>query len=200
MYFLLIKRAFFVIFATLAVASCASQSLCTLDKFKRCTSFCDEGDASACFILGLGFHIESPRDDNKSVEAYIRGCKLGSLESCGNLGLMHENGWGTEKNLSLAMELYWQVCAAGIPVHCRNVGRLYEGDAGFTADIRRSNEVYESALKLALTQCESNNASSCAVAGHMYKDGKGVDKNQSLASQLFRRACSLGYSWACEFR
>ncbi|HEX7026651.1 MAG TPA: tetratricopeptide repeat protein [Gammaproteobacteria bacterium] len=120
------------------------------------------------------------------------------MESCGNLGLMNEKGWGKEKDPGRAIELYEQACRAGVPVHCRNVGRLSEGDSGFPVDPERAGRAYQRALELALEQCEERVAESCAVAGYLYKDGKGTGENMERARMLLRKSCKMGYSWACK--
>lgn len=161
--------------------------------------YCNEGNGEACYITGFSYHkYPEIRDDSKSVSAFTRGCEVGNLESCGNLGLMNEKGWGTEKNLQRAIDLYEHTCSAGVAVHCRNVGRLSEGDSGFPVDLERAETAYQRALELALTQCESKVPESCAVAGHMYKDGKGTEKNPIRARELLKKSCKMGYSWACK--
>ena len=175
------------------------RGLCKLDNPDPCVQLCDRSVASGCYIAGLSFQKRPPekRDDARSLEIYQRGCTLGSMKSCGNLGLMYEKGRGTPPDLSRARELYEKVCDAGIPVHCRNVGRLCEGSPGVAADPDCSTKAYARALQLATDECTSGKFEGCAVAGFMYRDGKGTPVNETEARALLSKACNGGYKWAC---
>jgi TPR repeat protein len=172
---------------------------CTLENPDPCVQLCDRSVASGCYIAALSFQKRPPetRDDARSLAIYQRGCSLGSMEACGNLGLMFEKGRGTTPDLAHARELYEKVCAAGVPVHCRNVGRLCEGAPGIAADADCSARAYARALQLATDQCESGKFEGCAVAGFMYRDGKGTSANETEARTLLSKACNGGYKWAC---
>jgi hypothetical protein len=67
---------------------------CKIEEPERCSQLCEMSDASACYVGGLGFQKRPPetRDDRRSLALYQRGCDLGSMEACGNLGLMFEKG------------------------------------------------------------------------------------------------------------
>ena len=172
---------------------------CNIENPEPCFKLCEMSIATGCYTAGLGFQKRPPqtRDDARSLAAYQRGCDLGSMESCGNLGLMFEKGRGTSADPKRARDLYEKVCAAGVPVHCRNVGRLCEGDAGFPPDAQCAADAYARALRIALDQCSAGTAEGCAVAGFMYRDGKGTPVDENSARELLSKACSSGYKWAC---
>jgi TPR repeat protein len=172
---------------------------CTIENPGPCVQLCDSSDARGCYVAGLGFQKRPPetRDDVRSLALYQRGCELGSVECCGNLGLMFEKGRGAPPDPRQARVLYEKACSGGSPVHCRNVGRLCEGDAGFPPDAACAADAYARALRIALSQCSSGEAEGCAVAGFMYRDGKGVRADQSEAQTLLSKACDGGYRWAC---
>jgi TPR repeat protein len=172
---------------------------CNVDSPEACAKLCDRSDPRACYVAGLGYQKGPPdtRDDGRSLALYQRGCDLGSMEACGNLGLMFEKGRGTSADPQRARALYEKVCDAGVPVHCRNVGRLCEGNAGFPSDSACASEAYTRALRIALDQCSAGTAEGCAVAGHLYRDGKGTPPDEDRARTLLSKACAGGYRWAC---
>jgi len=183
-------------------AAPVAASKCSLREPQACLPACDAGDAQACFLAGQGFHQlpEGQRDDEKAVSAYKRGCDLGKAEACGNLGLQYEKGWGTAQDIAKASALYEKACAADVVVACRNVGKLNEGESGHPAHPEKSAAAYQRALGLALAQCDQRRAEGCVAAGYMFQDGKGTPVDQARGDELVRKACSMGYSWACKPR
>ena len=63
-----------------------------------------------------------------------------------------------------------------------------------------SHLAYAKALNLALRECDSGKAEGCAAAGYMYQDGKGAESDAVRGDELVRKACQMGYSWACKPR
>ena len=153
-------------------------------------------------MAGQGFHQlpEGQRDEAKAVAAYQRGCDLGKMEACGNLGLQYEKGWGASQDLERAAALYARACDAQIVVACRNLGKINEGESGYPVNAQKSAKAYRRALDLALQQCDQGKAEGCVAAGYMYQDGKGTPVDEARGSELVKKACSMGYSWACKPR
>ena len=174
---------------------------CSMASPEACVAQCEAGQPTACFTAGVGFHQRpaASRDDSAAVQSYRRGCELGEMQSCGNLGLMFEKGWGVQRDIAKASALYAQACKASVAIACRNVGRLSE-PSGPLPDPARSAEFYHRALDLALQNCDDGAAEGCAAAGYMYEDGKGTAPDPTRGRELVKRACSLGYSWACKPR
>lgn len=183
-------------------AALVGAAMCSLREPHACVPACDAGDAEACFLAGQGFHQlpEGQRDDQKAVSAYRRGCDLDKPEACGNLGLQYEKGWGIAQDIAKAAALYEKACAAEVVVACRNVGKLNEGESGYPADPGKSAAAYQRALTLALALCDHGRAEGCVAAGYMFQDGKGTSVDQARGDELVRKACSMGYSWACKAR
>ncbi len=46
--------------------------------------------------------------------------------------------------------------------------------------------------------CELKDGGGCGALGHLYDDGKGVEKNSKKAAQFYSKACKLGEQLACE--
>ncbi|GAA9998541.1 hypothetical protein VN1070_04130 [Helicobacter pylori] len=46
--------------------------------------------------------------------------------------------------------------------------------------------------------CGLNNGGGCGALGHLYDDGKGVEKNSKKASQYFSKACDLKDGMGCK--
>ncbi len=46
--------------------------------------------------------------------------------------------------------------------------------------------------------CELKDGGGCDALGHLYDDGKGVEKNLTKAAYFYSKACKLGDQEACE--
>jgi TPR repeat protein len=93
-------------------------------------ALCRAGRAAHCTRAATEAYHADPRD-GAAVRAYSqRGCELGSLVSCSDLGECYELGLGVGKDLALAEKLYRRACDAGVGVGCFNLGDLGEGGPG----------------------------------------------------------------------
>lgn len=46
-------------------------------------------------------------------------------------------------------------------------------------------------------KCNNGNAGSCVDLGNLYYDGKGVKQDYKKASELYNKACEMGYAVGC---
>jgi len=98
-------------------------------------------------------------------------------EGCFNLGVMYYNGYGVDKNYSIAEQFYKKAARIGSPSAYYMLS-IIENNKG------NSNK----SLYYAQKGCELNDAKSCFLAGAFYYDGEGVDKNISLVKKYWKKA------------
>jgi len=86
---------------------------------------CNRGDGKACYELGARYQlgVEAPRDLERAIAFWQRGCELGSAPSCGQLGTVMEHGLaGRTRNLPVARRFYKRACDGGDAQACRSLG------------------------------------------------------------------------------
>ncbi len=50
------------------------------------------------------------------------------------------------------------------------------------------------------SDCDASNPEACAVAGYIYEDGKGTKPDAEKGEARVKKACDMGYRWACKPR
>ena len=56
---------------------------------------------------------------------------------------------------------------------------------------------YAKALELYKKLCDDKEAKACSSLGYMYRNGKGVSENATLAQQFYKKACDAGDKESC---
>jgi TPR repeat protein len=72
-----------------------------------------------------------------------RGCELGDLPSCHNLGLMHFYGLGIPKDAARATFLFRSACDKADGAACNALGFAYETGQGAEKNVDKARELYE---------------------------------------------------------
>jgi len=90
------------------------------------SKFCDAGNASGCYNLGLMYDNGKgvKQNDFKAVKLYTKACNSGYINGCYNLGLMYFNGNGVRQSDSRAKELFGKACDGGDAFGCKNYAIL----------------------------------------------------------------------------
>ena len=111
-------------------------------------------------------------------------CKNAELlkipEGCYNLGIMYFNGFGVDKNYSIAKQYFEKAAENGL-IDSYSQLAIIENETG---NVKK-------ALDYAKKGCELNSAMSCFYAGAIYYDGDNIEKNLTLAKIFWKKSLKL---------
>jgi len=111
-------------------------------------------------------------------------CKNAELfkipEGCYNLGVIYSNGFGVDKNYSMAAQYFKKAAANGF------IDSYFQ-----LAIIEKKAGNIKKALDYAKKGCKLNSAMSCFYAGAIYYDGDIVEKNLTVTKQYWKKALNL---------
>ncbi len=114
-------------------------------------------------------------------------CAKNKTVACYNLGVMHLNGMGVEKNTEKALEYFTKACKRGDVASCTNIG-----------DIHLSSGDPILAAHYYLNGCDRGDANSCKKVGNIYYGENIVFKRDLPKSQYYyKAACDLGDENGC---
>jgi Zn finger protein HypA/HybF involved in hydrogenase expression len=85
---------------------------------------CELGDGHACGIASA--RIDEKLHPHDFLELNQRGCQLGYLPCCSDIGYAYENGIGVAKDNAHALLQYRQACARNYPLACANAALQLE--------------------------------------------------------------------------
>ena len=132
---------------------------------------CENGDAAACVALAQA--AEKTKDVERAASLYVkagvlynrgsgvtrdiaqaalyydRGCELGDMSGCNNLGTVYEFG-SIGRDPTKAADLYDRACRSAHMGGCANLGLLLLGTPG--ADKARARELLEKACAAGITR------------------------------------------------
>ena len=121
---------------------------------------------------------------------YERACDR-FAKACTNLGFMYARGQGVKINHSLAAEYYKRGCDNGNALGCTNLGIEY-----WKHDPPKNDS---HAVQLFEQSCRNGDSGGCRDLGYMYKQGLGVLKNETRASELYQQAEQLSHIHHIQF-
>ncbi|MGX3098658.1 hypothetical protein [Helicobacter sp. 23-1046] len=131
-------------------------------------------------------HILLQVDFAKAKSAYSKSCDLRDGGGCYNLALMQYHS--ENQDLQKASEYASKGCKYGFSDGCELEKEIEQA--------KSENLEPEALTKIA--QCEENIPQSCVSVAFNYHHGlQGAVKNQTKASQYYKKACDLGYSHSC---
>ena len=134
---------------------------------------------------------QEKKNHEEAFEIYLRMAEKNKDKAMAYLGRMYRDGKGVEKDLNKAIE--WMRKAAD-----KNVGWANElfdvlWTCGRPEDLVEMKAIAEAGVI-------NGNAPSIGRLGRMYRDGKGVEKDNSLAASYFLMAASSGAPWfVCDY-
>jgi TPR repeat protein len=156
---------------------------------ERLTKGCEGGNGNACHAEG-GLQADAGRHE-RALALYEKGCVLGSLKACNDLGYAIEHGQGTKVDLRRAVELYEMACKGDDSSACNNLAYCLRDGVGIGQNPSRAFELFEKACKL-------GNTNSCGVLGSMFADGVApVSVDEDKAIPLLLRSCDDGRGLHC---
>src|SRR5262245_37438450 len=108
---------------------------------------CLAGTARACALaanaLGGGT-LTGKEEPEARVGAYAVGCRAGDAHLCGELANVLAQGYGSTKDVALAVRLYEKACDAKDGVSCALLGRMYKrGEDGVAKDEDKAKAIWE---------------------------------------------------------
>ncbi len=148
----------------------ASQTAAGTPTAASLVASCTRGDAEACRVA----------------------CDAKVAAACTQLGVLHNRGTGTARDLAVAALYYQRGCDGGDPAGCNNLGTIYQfGALGLAADRARAAALYERA-------CHAGHLEACANLGSLYlEDPAASTQQKARARTLLKQACDAGISRAC---
>ena len=150
---------------------------------KQLEKDCKKGDGKACMRLAN----KNIKSDPKKAAGYLKkGCEAGHSKSCFFLGRAHDEGKGVEKSRTESTRYFKKACAGTYKKACTNIG------------IRIIKTNPTRALTLFKQGCKADSRYGCAMAGVIYRDGRGTAKNPAEAKKFFKKACALGLKSSCQ--
>lgn len=149
----------------LGVKQCDATAVLLLDVAGK------QGHALALFKLAEHFFEVTENDFclKKGFDFCHRSAELGLTEAQFNLGVMFEDGLGTEQNFKKAATWYYRAATSGDERAMNNLGSLYWHGRGVSKDKRKAETLFALAaeensslaqVNLSLIQCEGNNGES----------------------------------------
>jgi len=157
---------------------------------------CDAGYGPGCreagglFVTNALGHLEDA--PQRGLAFFRHGCDLGETDACYNGAIMVDEGMGVPKDRPLAARLYDAACAGDDAESCAAASYLFlVGKKGVDRD-----EAH--ALELAEKACALDAAWGCHLAGVIYMDGLGLERDYAEATVRFARACVLEFEYACK--
>lgn len=144
---------------------------------------CDGGDAEGCVALGVRL---AEVDDRLAKDPLTRACQQ-HPRHCMFLGGLYIQR-GVSRDRTLALSLLTRACEGGETVACHILGTVF---------LRDPAKPDACAADLFAGSCERGHAKSCAELGKLFEEGRGVDKDQQRADDLYVRACDGQHAGAC---
>jgi hypothetical protein len=103
---------------------------------------CDLDDPKGCTVLGTllltGVSGTLARDERRGLDLTKKGCDLGSIDACRQLGNLYQQGSQEpgmfSRDLALSFAVYRQTCRAGDAYACASLAHCYEAGLGVAVD------------------------------------------------------------------
>ncbi len=148
---------------------------------------CIRDDASSChwggFAIERGTDGSGKNNPSGAVIYYKTACNLGESGGCVDLGKLHRDGNGVDKNPMEAKAMFDKACEMGFSNGCVELGQLhYRGD-GLPKDEVLSGQAFLRACKLGVKQ-------ECYWIDQLFKNGKANATQRANAVKALEAACS----------
>lgn len=130
-----------------------------------------------CLKLGI-FYLEKAKF-KKAYRSFDKACKLGNMQGCYNLGLMHSrDDMGLNANYLTAIKFYDIACKQNYSNACINLSSIYTTHFP-------TLENNKTAFNLLRGVCNNGNVMSCYNVGIFYTNGVGTKPNLDEAVKAF---------------
>jgi len=145
---------------------------------------CDKGDHYGCNRLAE-LHIQDEGSKNKVLKLLTKSCKQSDKRACYKVGELYEE----RKNMTRAKEFYQESCSYFTPKGCEKLGKPPMWFDAHKDDVK-NNLGFDK-------QCKENDYWACYRLGDIYRMGKGVKKDTTLAKKHYTKSCNGGYLKSC---
>lgn len=176
------------------------------------TKACDQDIGEACLklakIQGGNWRIQENLD--QAFRLNLKACELEVYEGCVRAGQSLVFGSGVERDSAKGIELLEKACDANVVEGCLVLAKIFEDGMGVESDRERAAGYYELAkgegpesrlfattFILHADGCARSMALACFNAAEMRREGDEVERNVTIAHDLYREACRNDVSSAC---
>lgn len=174
------------------------------------------GDYVRYFYNGYnGEFIKVPQDYEFAFKLAKKGCESNDSTSCNYLGILYQEGKGTEQDSQKAFMAFQKLCYEKMNYEdslCLNsTTKNFESCIGDTKKIgcynlalgyangRGVEQNYKRAFDIFKELCDKDEmASACGIVGECYYNAKGVRQDYREALKYFSIACDMGEQSGCD--
>lgn len=121
-----------------------------------------------------------------------RECQRDDGEACLRLGVIHDDGNGTRKNIAAAKALYRKACGLGAGGGCNNLAFVLIDEGAAAGSGAAEVE------SLLVRGCELGRDGGCWALGDRLRKGMGVNLTVADALRFYERACRLQNEYGCQ--
>lgn len=121
----------------------------------------------------------------------LLAAEQGNVGAMLNLGSLYEQGIGTQKNFTRALQSYEKAAFAGSADGWYRVGNAFETGLGTTAEMSKAVEAYRKAADLGFTPAQVKLAT-------LYLAGQGLPRDDNAGVNLLNKAATAGNSQASQ--
>ncbi|MBQ7676489.1 MAG: sel1 repeat family protein [Campylobacter sp.] len=153
----------------------------------------------AFFVMFFGVFVFAD-EYQKILKELDNKCDKGDVTACHQLGNFYFYSRGENKNPQKAKEYYkktqninQKLCENDDYMACYNLAMIFIGE--------KIEPNFQKAKEYINKTCEFKDglgACYCGL-GELYRDGKGVEKDTSLANSYFQKSCDLGFFSSCKY-
>ena len=180
------KILIFFIFTSLLSTSLYAKNMVTLEKE------CNSKNYQSCADLARVYYNE--KKDLKNTLKYTEiACQNNNPQGCTDLAGMYMLGVGADININRAIELSTKPCNDGFIDACGNLSYIYVTSPPEALGVKD----YSKAKYYSEKACNGDNPYSCANLAQLYENGYGVMMDYDKSLSLYKKACTDGYSTAC---
>jgi uncharacterized protein len=155
--------------------------------------------AASCTLLGFLYargRVPLPKDDRRAMEFFQRGCELGDLDGCYNVGdLAYRTAAYPAARLA-----FDHACTQGAGIACARQAELIADGIGGGKDAPRATKLYQQAMTMLASSCTPTGFSdgrACYVIGLMHEGGRGTTVDKGKALNAYKIGCGAGSGNAC---
>lgn len=159
---------------------------------------CEAGYPKSCGEVAAIYATkpELYADGEQERVLWRRACDGGDVHACFVLAESHQSGLrGMPVDKAKAMELFAETCSKGQPDACNRLGWEHRKGGDAEANDRLAVEFFRKA-------CDGveygGSTLGCVNLADMYRSGRGVERDEIRARELYRLGCDYGNAYGCQ--